>query len=171
MRTPPSVMQSKFAADTAQPGRTILEALDALSGKTLEELLAADAKGQLIDVRNPTCWEDRFTDRWPEDDAAQRLYIGDLQLFRRQLTELASGNLSLPQMRDLLVQMFGEGPAQSAVEDLVERQGLAIQTNTRRVGTGRGGISIAAPTVIVPGTARAAAHSFYGTPWPGRTKR
>jgi hypothetical protein len=171
VRTPPSVMQSKFAADTAQPGHTVREALEAQSRRTLEELLAADREQRLIDVRNPRCWDDRFTDRWPEDGAAQRLYIDDLQVFRRQLEQLASGELSLPRMRDLLVQMFGEGPAQSAVEDLVERQGAAIQDNTRRVGTSRGGISLAAPAVIVPGTARAAGHSFYGTPWPGRSKR
>jgi hypothetical protein len=171
VRVPPSVMLSKFAADIAQPGCALLQALDGLSRLTLEALQAAEGQGRLIDVRNPRCNEDRFTDRWPEDQAAQQCYIGDLIEFRQQLAALASGKLSLPEMRDLLAHMFGEGPVQSAVEDLAVAQGQAIQANSRRVGKGLGGISVAAPAVVLRGTSPAASHSFYGMPWRRSIKR
>lgn len=174
MRLPPSVVLSKIAADVAQPGSLLIEALDAVSAQTLEQLEAAARLGRLIDVRNPTCTDDRFTDRWPENGAAQQRYIDDLVKFRQQLAALASGQLSLPEMRDLLALMFGEGPAQSAVDDLAATQGQAIQSNTRRVGAGRGGLSIAAtvasPAVLTSGTVRAAGHSFYGAAWLKRSK-
>jgi hypothetical protein len=134
-------------------------------------LQAADRLGVLIDVRNPMCADDRFTDRWPEDRTAQQRYISDLLTFRKQLATLTDGELSLSDMRDLLALMFGEGPAESAVEDLAATHGHAIQTNSRRVGVGRGGLSVASPAVVTSGTARAAGHSFYGTPWPTRSKR
>jgi hypothetical protein len=171
MRVPPSVMLSRFAADVAQPGCLLLQALDSLSSVTLAELQAAEREHRLIDVRNPKCYEDRFTDRWPESPAAQRRYIDDLVRFRQQLAVLASGELSLSEMRDLLALMFGEGPAQSAVDDLAAAQGQAIQQNSRRIGAGRGGVSIAAPALIVPGTSRAAGHSFYGIPWRRPARR
>jgi len=174
MRMPPSVMLSKFAGDVARPGYTLTEAIEAISAHTLEQLRAADNLGRLVDVRNPKCDDDRFTDRWPESLGAQRQYIDDLARFRQQLSALVSGQLSLPEMRDMLAQMFGEGPAQSAVEDLAATQGQAVQSNARRVGTGPGGLSIAAavaaPAILTSGTVRAASHSFYGTPWRKHSK-
>jgi hypothetical protein len=174
MRLPPSVMKSKFTADVARPGLTLTDALDQLSVHALEQIAQADRNGELVDVRNPMCREDRFTDRWPENLAAQRVHLNDLKEFRRQLAALRSGELSMAEMRDLLVLMFGEGPAQSAVDDLAAVQGEAVRNNTRRVGAGRGGVSIAAvaaPAIVTPGTVRAAGHSFYGSPWTGSSKR
>jgi hypothetical protein len=174
VRMPPSVMLSRFAVDVARPGCMLVEAVDAISAHAHQQMQAADRAGVLVDVRNPTCRDDRFTDRWPENLIAQRQYLNDLQQFSQQLAALCSGQLSLPEMRDLLALMFGEGPAQSAVDDLAATQGQAIQSNSRRVGTGRGGLSIAgvaAPAVLTPGTARAAGHSFYGAPWRKPSKR
>ena len=174
-RMPPSVVISKFAIDVARPGCMLVEAVDAISAHTLEQLQMANRAGRLVDVRNPKCENDCFTDRWPENAAAQRQYIDDLIQFRAQFEALVSGQLSLSAMRDLLAHMFGEGPAQSAVDDLAATQGRAIQAATRRIGTGRGGLSIpsavAAPAILTAGTARAAGYSFYGTPWPKPSKR
>ena len=175
MRMPPSVMHSKFTGDIARAGWTLTEALDALSAHALEQIATAERHGQLVDVRNPTCEADCFTDRWPENLAAQGVHLNDLNEFRRQLVALKSGELSMAEMRDLLVYMFGEGPAQLAVDDLAKVQGEAIRNNTRRVGMGRGGLSIAsavaAPAIVSPGTVRAANHSFYGVPWNGPSRR
>ena len=46
-------MQSKFAADIARPGRTLMEALEDISAHALEELAIADRERRLVDVRNP----------------------------------------------------------------------------------------------------------------------
>ena len=171
MRLPPSVMMSKIGVDVARPGCMLIEALNSISGRLLEELQAAERLGVLIDVRNPMCDEEHFTDRWPEDGLAQRRYIDDLVKFRKQLAALGSGRLSLPEMRNLLALMFGEGPAQSAVDDLAATHGHGIQSNSRRVGMGAGGLSVAAPAILTSGTAHAASHSFYGMPCPKHSRR
>ena len=174
VRMPPSVMLSKFAADVARPGAMLIEALVALTEHILAQLEHAHSAGILIDVRNPKCSQDRFTDRWPENAAAQNLYISDLRVFRNQLELLVGGTLSLAQMRDLLVEMFGEGPAQGAIDDFATGQGAAVRDNRPRFSVGAGATrtvaAIAAPTAVSSAT-RATAHTFYGTPWPKQKKR
>ena len=132
-RMPPSVMLTKFAAETTTPGVSISWALDAICAKALDALEDAERSGVLIDVRNPRCGDECLTDRWPEDRQAQRLYIDELRLFRAQLMDLVASNLSLPKKRDLLVAMFGIGPAQSAIDEYVETLGRAVETGKRLI--------------------------------------
>lgn len=167
-RVPPSVMLAKFAGDSPMPTGSIAAALDAISGTILSALEAAEAAGVLIDVRNPTCNEDRFTDRWPENRAAQWTYIVDLKLFRRQLYDLMNGALGLDEMRDLLVEMFGEVPAQSTIEEEAARQGYAIKSGQRAIApTGRviPTLGVAAPAIVSPALAQPRGHTFFGTRW------
>ena len=167
-RMPPSVMIATFTGETAVPGNSISDALDGVCARMLAALTQAQSEGSKIDVRNPRCTDDRFTDRWPEDLAAQAVYIEDLKLLRRQLASLMSDQLSLEDKRDLLILMFGEGPARSVVEDFAARIGRSVQDGTRRIApTGRvlAG-SASAPAVIKPAAAQPRSHTFYGTPWP-----
>lgn len=127
--------------------------------------------GIQIDVRNPECDDDCFTDRWPENRGAQRMYIDDLKLLRGQLAALMSDELMLDEKRDLLVAMFGEGPAQSAIDDYAAMIGRAVQSGQRTVtSTGKvvpiGGV--AAPLITSSASAQARGHTFYGTRWKPR---
>ena len=164
-RLPPSVMMATFASEAAAPGNSISGALDAISAKILTALEAAQARRERIDVRNPRCSEERFTDRWPEDLDAQTTYIDDLRLFRRQLAGVMSPTISLEQKRDLLTAMFGEGPAKAVVEDYATRMGAAIKSGTRgvapsgRILTG----AVAAPSIITPASAQPRPHTFFGS--------
>ena len=88
-RMPPSVMMAKFSGETPVPNASIAGALDAIAGAILAALEAAEREGVLIDVCNPQCANERFTDRWPENRAAQRIYVDDLKLFRKQLAAQA----------------------------------------------------------------------------------
>jgi hypothetical protein len=166
-RLPPSVMMAKIATEAAVPGNSISGALDAISAHILNTLEAAHARNDKVDVRNPKCLEERFTDRWPEDLDAQQTYIDDLKLFRRQLAALMSPALSLEEKGDLLVAMFGEGPARAVVKDYAGRLGAAVQGNTRtnastgRVLTGTGVV----PALIRPAAAQPRGHTFYGSRW------
>lgn len=167
-RMPPSVMMSKIAGETSVPSASISGALDAISGAILNALEAADRAGLLIDVRNPKCHDESFTDRWPEDQQAQRLYIEDLRQFRKQLAGLMSDALMLDQKRDLLVAMFGEGPAQSTVDEYASTIGKAIKTGNRIVSPlGRviPSIAAAAPFIVNSGPAQPRPHTFYGSRW------
>lgn len=166
-RLPPSVMMAKLASEAAVPGNSISGALDAISAKISNALEEAHAASKKIDVRNPQCPEECFTDRWPEDLNAQATYIDDLKLFRRQLAALMSPALSLEQKSDLLVAMFGEAPARSVVKDYAAKLGSAVKGNTRGIGpSGRvlAGAA-AAPTIITSAAAQPRSHTFYGSRW------
>lgn len=171
-RMPPSVMMAKFSGDAAVPGSSISGALFAIIGIALANLEAADREGRIADIRNPRCNDDRFTDRWPENLAAQRTYIGDLKLFRDQLGALMSDRYTLDQKRELLVRMFGEGgPAQSVVEDYAASLGRAIQSGQRTIApSGRVMpiAGVAASAVIRPSAAQARPHTFFGWRWRKR---
>lgn len=161
LRMPPSVMMAAVMVETIVEGGSISEALFAITGNLLERLEAAEGRERLIDIRNPKCRDDAFTDRWPEHREAQRLYIGDLKLLRAQLRELMSGKLDLEEQKALLADMFGEGPATSVVEDYASRLSDTIRTGARRnLATGR-----VAPTIVGATSGSAAAarpHTFYG---------
>jgi hypothetical protein len=170
-RMPPSVMMAEFAAETPVPGASISGALDAIAGAILAALEAAERDNVLIDVRNPKCKDESFTDRWPENRAAQSTYISDLKLLRRQLAALMSVELTLDQKRDLLVAMFGEGPAQSVVDDYAAMIGRAVQSGQRTVAPSGKVIpvaSIAAPSIISSASAQPRGHTFFGTRWRPR---
>ena len=166
-RMPPSVMMAKIAADTSVPGTSIAGALDAISAALLNVLQTAERNSQLVDVRNPRCTAEKFTDRWPENHAAQRRYIDDLQLFRKQLAALMSDQFMLDQKRDILVAMFGEAPAQSAVDEFAERIGQSVKSGARGIGpTGKvlPLAGIAAPSIIGQAAAsQPRGHTFYGS--------
>jgi hypothetical protein len=169
-RMPPSVMMAAFAGTTEVPSGSIASALEAISAMMLNALETGEREHKLIDVRNPKCREDRFTDRWPENHAAQRTYIEDIKLFRRQLAALMSDQLTLEQKQDLLVAMFGEGPAQAAVEEYAATIGRAVQSGARTVGLSGKVVPIAgvaAPAIVAPPAAQPRGHTFYGTIWKG----
>lgn len=168
VRMPPSVMMACFTADSSTPGSSISGALDIITGAMLSALEGADRRGVLIDVRNPKCANDRFTDRWPENAQAQRQYIADLKNFRRQLAMIMSDQYTLAQKRDLLVAMFGEGPAQSAINDYATALGRAVQTGKRTISPSGKVVpisGIAAPIVAAPASAQPRGHTFYGGRW------
>lgn len=157
MRLPPSVMMAKIAAETSVPGASIAGALESIAGAIQSTLEAAEREERLVDVRNPRCQDERFTDRWPENRQAQRLYIEDLKLLRQQLAALMSDSLMLDQKRDLLVAMFGEGPAQSTVDEYAATIGRSIQSGNRLVSPlGRivPSVAAAAPFVVKSGPAQ-----------------
>lgn len=167
-RMPPSVMLAKFAGDSALPGASISGSLTAVIETALQELEQAERAGVLVDVRNPMCFEDRFTDRWPETPNAQRLYIEDLKLLRRQLDIVMSPSAGLEQKREVLEAMFGEGPVQAVVEEYAASLGSAIRSGRRVVApTGRvvPTTGVAAPALLTGGVAQARPHTFFGSRW------
>ena len=166
-RMPPSVMLTKFAAETTTPGISIAWALDAICAKMLSALEDAERFETLIEVWNPRCEGECLTDRWPENRKAQRLYIDDIRSFRAQLAELMSPNLSLPQKRVLLIAMFGVGPAQSAIDEYVQTIGRAVETGKRRIAPSGRVIpaTVAASSPLASNAyAQPRGHTFFGSP-------
>lgn len=163
-RMPPSVMMACFAGHVAAPGNSISGALAAIVNHMLHELGQAQAAGKLVDVRNPKCLEESFTDRWPENLAAQQVYINDLKAFSHQLSLLMNEDLPLPKKRNLLIDMFGEGPGAAVIDEYSDQLARGIRDGSRRIApSGRVvvGATAAAAAIIRP----APAHTFYGTSW------
>ena len=115
-RMPPSVMLSCLAYEAAVPGRSISENLIVITGHILDRLISASQNGHLIQVRNPFCPADDFTDRWPENHADQKLMIEEMNKFSRLLAELLNEGTSIERCREILQYMFGESVGDAAIE-------------------------------------------------------
>lgn len=165
-RMPPSVMMAKFASETEVPGASIVGALDAISSAILEALLTAERNGSTVEVFNPQCHQDCFTDRWPENRSAQRMYIDDLKLFKQQLTAITSSEFSLSAKKDLLVAMFGEGPANMVINEYAASIGRSVETGHRSIAsTGRVLPVAGAAATSTPASSAPRNHTFYGSTW------
>lgn len=166
-RMPPSVMLSKLAAEVEVSGRSLVEALDAISRHVLATLEAAERAGRVVDVCNPRCADDRFTDRWPENRAAQQLFIDDMQLFRMQLTEVAKDDLALEDLQRLLGEMFGDEPSRKVIEAHYAELAAGIRSN-RRGHAASGAVTLGAPAIVRSSDVAAKPHTFYGSRWGHR---
>jgi hypothetical protein len=100
-----------------------------------------------LQVLNPSYHPDVFTDRWPENTAAQAAYDSDLRVLIVDLHKLKSDNLSLAEQQVLLEKHFGETASQYAVEAQLESRKREMRRNRLHVApTGRilGGVGAAA---------------------------
>jgi hypothetical protein len=128
-------------------------------------LWQAHAAGRLIDVRNPVCKADDFTDRWPQGLDDQALFLGDLDDLIRKLERLG-GECSLENMRHILGELFGEEPAKEAIVALNRLSGAAIANGRSQHDPNGGRFALAGSGVVaatVAPTVRATpAHTNFG---------
>ena len=73
----------------------------------------AHDRGQKVFASNPMCHDDILTDRWPADLSDQAVFIHELTDFAVKLRRLR-GDIALPEMQQILEDLFGEKPARSA---------------------------------------------------------
>jgi hypothetical protein len=109
------------------------------------------------------CNDDILTDRWPEDLSDQAVFIRELTDFAVKLRRLR-GEVALPEMQQILEDLFGETPARSAVKDHVSRVGQDVRSTGSRFTPGKAAIPAAiAGGVAAPSTVRSApSHKFFG---------
>jgi hypothetical protein len=82
-----------------------------------------------------------------------------------------SDQFTLNQKRDLLVAMFGEGPAQSAIDDYAAVIGKAVRSGQRTIASSGGVVpaaAAAAPSIMSSAAASPRGHTFYGMSWRSR---
>ncbi|OUS21435.1 hypothetical protein A9Q95_06875 [Rhodobacterales bacterium 59_46_T64] len=161
-RTPASAIIAALSLEVAEPGRTIGHNLQVIAQHILSRLLGSKSDGELIHVENPRCRGDIFTDRWPENHAAQDVMIADMRLFLNQLAMLLDDGRSLRERRDTLKAMFGEDVGQSVVDDLERDIGEAIRSGRHGFGA-LGGLAMS-PTIAKAKPA-VKPSTFYGTRW------
>jgi Second Messenger Oligonucleotide or Dinucleotide Synthetase domain len=166
-RRPPSIMMAKLIADAANSTDTLSEELLHQGGSMLDVLRAEQRAGRKIEVRNPECEEDILTDRWPASLQEQNVFIRDLEDLVAKVERLIAG-CPLDEMRVIMTDLFGEGPAEQAFRAFNERFGNSIRQGRSRYSTDGGRLSLPGSGLVAGAAAplitRASPpHTFYGT--------
>lgn len=162
-RRPASVLLAKLVADSANHTTTLSQEMLFQAREMLAFFEEADNLRKLVDVRNPTCTEDVFTDRWPASLHEQRVFLTDLRDLVGKLERLVS-RCDLADMREILADLFGERPALEAVTEFNRSAGKAIATGNSFHNTSGGRFDLAASGVATAIPASAAASPARATP-------
>ncbi|WP_441235848.1 nucleotidyltransferase domain-containing protein [Bradyrhizobium sp. 930_D9_N1_4] len=162
-RLPPSVLLAYYVANHANRAKSLVEELSFQAESMLAIVGKAHDRGEKVFASNPMCNADILTDRWPADLSDQAIFIrelGDLTVKLRRL----SGEIGLPEMQQILEDLFGEKPARSAVKDHVLRVGKDVGSSGSRFMPGKATISAAvAGGAAAPSVALSAPpHRFFG---------
>lgn len=134
-RPPPSVVLAAYALEKPTPRSSLLWELMELADYIREQLAAATMRDQLVDVRNPSWWEDRFTDRWPASVGDQKLFQTDLVELIHQLEAVARDVFSPVETKQILQGLFGETAATHAINEMMERKGRDADLGRLKFGT------------------------------------
>jgi hypothetical protein len=164
-RMPPSVLLAKLVADHANRTSSLYQELLHQAKQIKLFFETAQLAGQLVHVENPVCPSDVFSDRWPEDSRAQRVFIDDLRDLVAKLEILADCNAS--QAKSICVDLFGERLTLDALNKVNDRYGNAISSGNAYHDHKRGSLQarasgIVATTSATLSSAQTPAHRFYG---------
>ena len=159
-RKPPSIMMSKLVADAAGQTGTLFEEVLHQAQEMLAFFERSHQAGQCVHVVNPVCHLDVLTDRWPATLSDQEVFVKDLRQFVERLEQLQDCDLG--EIRQIMVELFGEGPTADAVERFVERE---LRRGKRRHL--RNGGRVALPGAAATGIATPK-HKFHGGKWWAR---
>jgi hypothetical protein len=122
LRKPPAIVIAALALEMGPVEPRLIDELIAVARHMAERLNSETFKGQRFRLFNPAYSPDEFTDRWPENVEAQKLYAVDLRRFLAALYRLRNDALSPEQIKSELEQLFGESAAVYAVEAYLEKR-------------------------------------------------
>lgn len=164
-RRPASVMLSCLALEAGAPGYTIGQNLVVIAEHIFNRLSSAGDKGRLIQVLNPCCPLDNFTDRWPEDLQSQSLLVDDMSRFLRQIYAFFNRRTSPKDRANILKKLFGADVVTEVMTEMAKESGRRIQTGQHLFGvTG----SILPSTAAAGSRSKAPPNTFYGSRWQKR---
>lgn len=174
IRQPPSVALVRLIGERANSGTTrLLHEVIYQAQYMLDVLKQNRDLGRLVHLTNPRCQQDVLTDRWPEDQTAQDLFISDLEYLVGRLAEL--DNADLEESRVILADLFGEVASTEVVQKFIESSTTAIRDGRSAHIPGAGRFAVPAiGTVAAASPSRAEPtkpHRFYGggsPPWKRR---
>lgn len=116
LRKPPSVVMAAMALDAGLISDSLYEELIRIATQMRNEIVFEDQANRTLQVFNPAHPSDEFTDRWPEDRPAQRLWAADLKHLIEQLETLRQLGFDPVGAKMILTDLFGETAAQRAIE-------------------------------------------------------
>ncbi|MGB3448512.1 MAG: nucleotidyltransferase [Xanthobacteraceae bacterium] len=155
-RKPPSVALAAISLDAGVVHRSLLDEVIAIATHIRTRLLETNGPRGTVRVVNPAYPADEFTDRWPENKAAQDLYDGDLRRLIVDLYKLRNENLSLAEQQEVLKRLFGETAASYAIESTLDARRIEMDANRMRLGSTGKVVGMAAPAVSTSTAAKAA---------------
>ncbi|WP_165422037.1 SMODS domain-containing nucleotidyltransferase [Rhizobium ruizarguesonis] len=147
-RCPPSVVIAAVALDAGPMNDSLCDELIAIAVHMQQEIEAAERNSHTLVVPNPAHPADIFTDRWPENRSSQKLWRDDLARLVRHLRTLRGSSLDPQQLMSILRELFGDTPAERAVEDHYRGQGTLAKQNMLGV-TRQGAVRAAVATPAV----------------------
>lgn len=129
----------------------------ALCGVLDRILVEVDRAGDKpIEVLNPTNPAERFSEHWDEVPEEYTAFVSWLRRFRARLADLERAQ-GLPEVAQILGELFGEKVSFRAVSEFTERMHAARERGTLRMGKGAVlATGIAKPSRAIP------SHRFYG---------
>ena len=159
-RKPPSIVMSKLVADAAGQTATLSDEMLHQATSMLAFFEDSHSAGRCIEVVNPVCPNDVLTDRWPGTIEQQAVFLNDLRRLVRRLQQL--GDCALDEMKQIMVELFGEGPTTKLFEEFSKGVG-------RRIKRGKGQHQRNGGRVVLPGAAATGIatpkRKFYGGKW------
>ena len=166
-RRPPSVMMSKQVAAAANNTSTLSQELLYQVQSMHDELLWYHQAGRKIQVFNPRCDKDEFTDRWPSSLHEQGVFLNDLNTLIADLKRLNAG-CDLREMREIMIRLFGEAPTGTVFEIFNKELGRQIESGQSHHKPDGGRIHVPASGIMTSGTLgsgvrRTPKSTFYGT--------
>ena len=159
-RKPPSIVMSKLVADAAGQTATLSEEMLHQAVSMLEFFERSHNAGQCVNVVNPACPADVLTDRWPGTIEQQAVFLNDLRRLVGRLKQL--DDCDLGEMKQIMVELLGEGPTAKSFEEFSKSIGHQIKRGQGRHHR-KGG------RIVLPGAAATGIstpkHKFYGGKW------
>lgn len=147
-RMPPSVVLSCHAGHAAMPGMGLTDMVMRQARWTARAIDEAARQNKLLDVHNPEFYEERFTDRWPENQSQQRHYAQALHDLADGLESVRERGAQLEDLQQWLRGQFGQRVVTRSIDAFNKRLGQQVQALEHGY-TRKGGLyTPAAPAII-----------------------
>lgn len=149
-RMPPSVMLSCHAGHAAIPGMGLTDMVIRQARWTARAIDQVARQSQLLDVPNPEFHEERFTDRWPENQTQQQGYALALNRLADGLQAARERGAQLEDLQHWLRDQFGQRVVTRSIDAFNKRLGQQVQARQHGY-TRSGGLFVPAAPAIITG--------------------
>ena len=149
-RMPPSVVLSCHAGHAAVPGMELADMVMRQARWTARAIDQAGRQNKLLDVPNPEFYEERFTDRWPENQSQQQHYARALHGLADGLQAAREHGAQLEDLQDWLRDQFGQRVVTRSIDTFNKRLGQQVQARQHGF-TRTGGLFVPAAPAIITG--------------------
>jgi hypothetical protein len=154
-RMPPSVVLSCHAGHAAVPGMGLADMVMRQARWTARAIDQAARQNKLLDVANPEFFEERFTDRWPENQSQQQHYARALHGLADGLQTARERGVQLEDLQDWLRDQFGQRVVTRSIDLFNKRLGQQVQARQHGYTRTGGLFTPAAPAIITGASALA----------------